>query len=122
MLTRLCIVQQRRADLWRPSVYDVDATIQSVSLVLCNDRPRTYGAPDILQVSLDRITARFSCTCLFRDRPPNQVFPRSFLLAIKHKLLSEVDPSLLGLCGGSAEQMWHAGFADFDAHMGIVLE
>ena len=122
MLIRLYMVQQGRADLWRPSVYDVDATIQSVSLVLCNDRPRTYGAPDILQVSLDRVAARFSCTCLFRDRPPNQVFPRSFLLAIKHNILSDLDPSLLGLCGCPAKQMWHAGFADFDAHMGIFLE
>lgn len=57
---------------FRPSKLRVDAAIRAVSLVLCNDKLTTYGAPDVLQVSVDQLDGHFYRTAAFADRPPNQ--------------------------------------------------
>ncbi len=51
----------------------MDAAIKTVSLVLCNDKLTTYGAPDVLQVSVDQLDGHFYRNACFADRPPNQV-------------------------------------------------
>ena len=77
----------RRAPMWmllasqvqeqgfRPSKLRVDAAIRTVSLVLCNDKLTTYGAPDVLQVSVDQLEGHYYRNACFADRPPNQVCP-----------------------------------------------
>ena len=51
----------------------IEGTLQSVSLVLCNDKPQTFGAPDVLQLSTDQVTAKYIMHQHFHDRPPDQV-------------------------------------------------
>ena len=58
---------------FRPSKLRVDATAAGVSLVLCNDKLSTYGAPDVLQLSVEELDGHFSKHHLFADRPANQV-------------------------------------------------
>ena len=60
---------------FRPSKLRVDAAIRTVSLVLCNDKLTTYGAPDVLQVSVDQLEGHYYRNACFADRPPNQVRP-----------------------------------------------
>lgn len=57
---------------FRPSQLRVDAAVRAVSLVLCNDKLSTYGAPDVLQMSLDQLDAHFARDRCFADRPSNQ--------------------------------------------------
>ena len=35
---------------FRPYSMEVDVKLSEVSLVLCNDKPNSFGAPDVLQV------------------------------------------------------------------------
>ena len=44
-----------------------------VALVLCNDRPETFGAPDVLEVCGDRLQLQLCSERQFSDRPANQV-------------------------------------------------
>ena len=60
---------------FRPSKLRVDAAIRTVSLVLCNDKLTTYGAPDVLQVSVDQLDGHFYRNACFADRPANQACP-----------------------------------------------
>jgi hypothetical protein len=50
----------------------VDAAVRALSVVLCNDKITTYGAPDVLQASIDQLDGRFCRESSFSDRPPNQ--------------------------------------------------
>lgn len=51
----------------------MNAAIQNVSLVLCNDQPQTFGAPDVLQLSAADLAVHFAQHTQFPDRPPSQV-------------------------------------------------
>ena len=51
----------------------MSAVIQNVSLVLCNDQPQTFGAPDVLQLSAADVAVQFAQHTQFPDRPPSQV-------------------------------------------------
>ena len=44
---------------FRPTSVDVNATAQAVSLVLCNDKPTTFGAPDVLDFCADKLELSF---------------------------------------------------------------
>lgn len=46
--------------------------MRSAALVLCNDKPQTYGAPDVLQFAISDLAAAFSRDAALADRPPNQ--------------------------------------------------
>ena len=59
-------------DDFQSSTTEVEATLQSAAVVLCNDKPQTFGAPDVLQVTASRASAHFTTTMFFPDRPPNQ--------------------------------------------------
>lgn len=60
---------------FRPTSVDVNGTAQAVSLVLCNDKPTTFGAPDVLDFCADNLKLSFTLDQSFSDRPPNQVHP-----------------------------------------------
>ena len=66
----VCVQVQEQG--FRPSKLRVDAAIRTVSLVLCNDKLTTYGAPDVLQVSVDQLDGHFYRNACFADRPANQ--------------------------------------------------
>ncbi|KAK9867090.1 hypothetical protein WJX84_006946 [Apatococcus fuscideae] len=57
---------------FRPTSVDVNGTAQAVSLVLCNDKPTTFGAPDVLDFCADNLKLSFTLDQSFSDRPPNQ--------------------------------------------------
>ena len=59
---------------FRPTSVDVNGTAQAVSLVLCNDKPTTFGAPDVLDFCADNLKLSFTLDQSFSDRPPNQVY------------------------------------------------
>lgn len=54
--------------------------MQSISLVLCNDKPQTFGAPDVLRVSVDQLMVKYVMEQHFHDRPPDQVSAAVFLV------------------------------------------
>lgn len=51
----------------------MDGSVESISAVLCNDKPQTFGAPDVLRVSIEQVTAKYVMDQQFHDRPPSQV-------------------------------------------------
>lgn len=59
-------------DSFQSSTTTVEATIQKAAIVLCNDKPQTFGAPDVLQVTASQATAQYTMSMFFADRPPNQ--------------------------------------------------
>lgn len=65
----MCVAQEAG---FRPSKLRIDAAVRAVSLVLCNDKLSTYGAPDVLQISLDQLNGHFAKDRCFADRPSNQ--------------------------------------------------
>lgn len=58
---------------FRPTKLEVDLNVQSMSVVLCNDKPQTFGAPDVLQLSVDALALQYHVDQSLPDRPPNQV-------------------------------------------------
>ena len=50
----------------------LEAAIRSVSLVLCNDKPQTFGAPDVLQLTCNQMALQYAMSQQFHDRPANQ--------------------------------------------------
>ena len=74
----LCLLVQAVHDRtagFRPSKLKMEAALQSIAVVLCNDQPQTFGAPDILQLSTNQVLVHWSQDTAFPDRPPNQVGP-----------------------------------------------
>lgn len=66
---------QDRTPGFRPSKMQMDAALQSIAVVLCNDKPQTFGAPDVLQLSTHQVLVHFAQDTEFPDRPPNQAWP-----------------------------------------------
>ena len=66
-------LQEAAAREFRPSAFHMDGSMQTVSLVLCNDKPQTFGAPDVLRLSLDQLAVKYMMDMRFHDRPPDQV-------------------------------------------------
>ncbi len=62
----------QRMEGFQSSTTEVEATIQNAALVLCNDKPQTFGAPDVLQVTASQASAQYTMSMFFPDRPPNQ--------------------------------------------------
>ena len=69
---QLQAVQERTAG-FRPSKLKMEAALQSIAVVLCNDKPQTFGAPDVLQLSTHHVLVHWSQDTQLPDRPPNQV-------------------------------------------------
>ena len=62
-------MQEAAAREFRPSAFHLDGSMQTVSLVLCNDKPQTFGAPDVLRLSLDQLAVKYMMDLRFHDRP-----------------------------------------------------
>ena len=58
---------------FRPLRMRLAAEAAGISLLLCTDRPGSFGAPDVVEVALDRIALDHSLDARFSDRPPDQV-------------------------------------------------
>jgi hypothetical protein len=85
--------------------------MQNVSLVLCNDRPTTFGAPDVLEVSGDHLNIQYSNHCRFSDRPPNQVRMLPRVVDVRPRAASPRD-SQSSPFPGLAARMCGLGVAD----------
>ena len=62
----------QRMDGFQSSTMEIEATIQNAAVVLCNDKPQTFGAPDVLQVTASQASGQYTMSMFFPDRPPNQ--------------------------------------------------
>ena len=69
----------RRQDAnFRPVRLRLGAEAAGAALLLCADRGGSFGAPDVAEVALDRITLDAAVDRRFSDRPPDQVPPRAW--------------------------------------------
>ncbi|KAK9815754.1 hypothetical protein WJX72_009012 [[Myrmecia] bisecta] len=59
---------------FRPTKLSISGTLQSLALVLCNDQPQTFGAPDVLELCTDLVCVQYAMDRHFADRPPDQAF------------------------------------------------
>ena len=57
---------------FRPSSLQIVAAVQQASAVLCNDKPETFGAPDVLQFSVAGVRLAYDHATLLPDRPANK--------------------------------------------------
>ena len=51
----------------------MEGSIEGFAAVLCNDKPETFGAPDVLRLSVEQVNAKYVMDQYFYDRPPSQV-------------------------------------------------
>ena len=58
---------------FRPHGLKISASFERLALVLCNDKPETFGAPDVLHFSISDGEATLDMASLLPDRPPNAV-------------------------------------------------
>lgn len=73
------MLQEAAANEFRPTAIHMDGTIQGLALVLCNDKPQTFGAPDVLRLSIDQLALKYVVDQRFHDRPADQV-PHPWLI------------------------------------------
>lgn len=82
--------------VFQSSTTEIEATVQSAALVLCNDKPQTFGAPDVLQVTASRMSAHYTTSMFFSDRPPNQAL--QVALAISASFLNNSSSRWEAMC------------------------
>ena len=58
---------------FRPNGVQMSISFERLALVLCNDKPETFGAPDVLNLCLSDGEASLDMASLVPDRPPNSV-------------------------------------------------
>lgn len=49
-----------RAGSFRPCIFEVDVRLGQMSVLLCNDKVNSHGAPDVLQASLEQLRMQFA--------------------------------------------------------------
>ncbi|GIL45737.1 hypothetical protein Vafri_2896 [Volvox africanus] len=57
---------------FRPSCMSVDAKVKSLGFVLCDDKPKSYGAPDVLTMAMEQIAVVYSTSRRYYDHMPEQ--------------------------------------------------
>lgn len=62
---------------FRPSSLQIHLGVQQATAVLCNDKPETFGAPDVLQASLANVVLAYDTATLLPDRPANKAGEQS---------------------------------------------
>jgi len=72
--------QVQDTDMFRPSGLKIAVSFDTISFVLCNDKPETFGAPDVLQLCFSDGIASVDMAALLPDRPPNAVGHISMVL------------------------------------------
>ena len=83
-------------DGFQSSATEIEATVQNAAVVLCNDKPQTFGAPDVLQVTASRVSAHYTTSMFFPDRPPNQAL--QVALAISASFLNNSSSRWEAMC------------------------
>ena len=53
--------------VFRPSVFAVDLKLNCISVVICDDRPRTYGNPDVVRLYAKTCTLLYEVDCQEED-------------------------------------------------------
>ena len=53
--------------VFRPSMMEVDLKLNSISVVICDDRPRTYGNPDVLRLFAKTFDLQYKVDCQEED-------------------------------------------------------
>ena len=86
---------QEKEEAFRPVVIKFNAIIDMASVVICNDRPQSYGAPDFLLVSGRRINCEMYSEQFMPNRKPD--------ILLQLGLESKLD--FLNNSSGSWEQM-----------------
>jgi hypothetical protein len=66
------IAAKAAAAAFRPHSFHVSGALENLALVLCNDKPETFGAPDVLQFSVCKATASYDAATILPDRPANK--------------------------------------------------
>ena len=61
-----------RRQPFRPSSLQITMGVQQATAVLCNDKPETCGAPDVLQCSMAGVSLAYDMATLLPDRPANK--------------------------------------------------
>lgn len=61
-----------KATPFRPHSMQVTIALEKVAAVLCNDKPETFGAPDVLQLSFCEANLAFDAATMLPDRPANK--------------------------------------------------
>lgn len=57
---------------FRPASLQITLGVQQATAVLCNDKPETFGAPDVLQCSLACVSLAYDTASLLPDRLANK--------------------------------------------------
>lgn len=57
---------------FRSHSLQVNGTVESAAFFLCNDKPQTFGAPDVLQFTVCQTSLAYDASSLLPDRPPNK--------------------------------------------------
>ncbi|KAL6785838.1 hypothetical protein ACKKBG_A00370 [Auxenochlorella protothecoides x Auxenochlorella symbiontica] len=63
---------RRAAAPFRPYSLQISARAASLTAVLCNDKPETFGAPDVLLAGVSEVEAGYDTALVLPDRPPNK--------------------------------------------------
>ncbi|GFR40085.1 hypothetical protein Agub_g633, partial [Astrephomene gubernaculifera] len=66
---------------FRPSTMYVDVHVKSLAFVLCDDKPKSYGAPDVLTAAMERLALQYATEKRFCDHAPEQSGCLSLLLS-----------------------------------------
>ncbi|GLC63393.1 hypothetical protein PLESTF_000031500 [Pleodorina starrii] len=57
---------------FRPSSTSINASIKSLGIVLCDDKPKSYGAPDVLTAAMEQMAIQYSVEKRYPDHLPEQ--------------------------------------------------
>jgi len=66
------VPSKTKANPFRPHSMQVTIALESVAAVLCNDKPETFGAPDVLQLSFCEANLAYDAATMLPDRPANK--------------------------------------------------
>ncbi|KAL4553401.1 hypothetical protein Ndes2526B_g03263 [Nannochloris sp. 'desiccata'] len=61
-----------KVNSFRPHSMQVTIALENVAAVLCNDKPETFGAPDVLQLSFCEANLAYDAATMLPDRPANK--------------------------------------------------
>ena len=59
----------------------VDVRVKSLAVVLCDDKPKSYGAPDVLTAAIERLGVQYSLDKRYFDHLPEQTGSISLMLS-----------------------------------------
>jgi hypothetical protein len=65
-------VSKTKVNPFRPHSMQVTIALENVAAVLCNDKPETFGAPDVLQLSFCEASLAYDAATMLPDRPANK--------------------------------------------------